>query len=542
MTLALLIAAVTLQVIVIALILVRRPAAPDLSATHEKIDASRRELIDMVRKESEIGRTSANAAAAELRDDMRKAQAAFAEAVTSNLRAVTDAQRSQLDAFALRLDALTNSLTQASNRQREEVATSLRTFNESMLRQLTQSAQLHQQASDKGRLESAAAAKTTREEIQSQLKLISDTMTQRQADLSAAQKTQLEALAKQVSATIESSQQQAELLRQVVEKQLSAVREDNQKQLEQMRATVDEKLQGTLEKRLGESFKQVSDRLELVHRGLGEMQSLASGVGDLKKVLSNVKVRGNWGEVQLGNLLEQMLTSEQFGKNVAVTGEGRDRVEFAVKLPGKSDDDRPVWLPIDAKFPQADYQRLVDASERADVEAVEAAAKALADSVWLAAKTIRDKYIQPPQTTDFGILFLPTEGLYAEVLRRPGLADKMQRDLRIIIAGPTTLTALLNSLQMGFHTLAIQKQSGEVSRLLGHVKGDFEKFSTTLKSVKSKLDSASSSIEQAQKRTEIIGKRLRKAGELSSTEDAPSLLPPPARQKEDEEGGPLFKS
>lgn len=208
-----------------------------------------------------------------------------------------------------------------------------------------------------------------------------------------------------------------------------------------------------------------------------------------------MKVRGNWGEVQLGNLLEQLLTPDQYGKNIAVTGEGRDCVEFAIKLPGKGDDEHPVWLPIDAKFPQSDYQRLVEASELADVEAVESAAKALSENVWDAAKTIRDKYIHAPQTTDFGILFLPTEGLYAEVLRRPGLADKMQRELRIIIAGPTTLTALLHSLQMGFHALAIQKPSGEVSKLLGAVKGDFEKFSITLKSVKVKFDSASSSIE-----------------------------------------------
>ena len=248
------------------------------------------------------------------------------------------------------------------------------------------------------------------------------------------------------------------------------------------------------------------------------MQTLASGVGDLKKVLSNVKVRGNWGEVQLGNLLEQLLTPDQYEKNVAVTGEGRERVEFAIKLPGKSDDEKPVWLPIDAKFPQDDYQRLVDASERADVDGIEASAKALTDRVKSFARDIRDKYIKVPATTEFGILFLPTEGLYAEVLRRPGVADDIQRDYRILIAGPTTLTAVLSSLQMGFRTLAIQKQSSEVWKVLGAVKTDFGKFKEVLDKVKAQLETAAGSIEKAQDRTRLIGNKLQKVQELPANE------------------------
>ncbi len=255
-------------------------------------------------------------------------------------------------------------------------------------------------------------------------------------------------------------------LKGVVETKLTQIQTDNSAKLEEMRKTVDEKLQGTLDKRLGESFKIVSDRLEQVHKGLGEMQTLAVGVGDLKKVLTNVKTRGTWGEVQLGNLLEQILTSGQYEKNVATKVGSADRVEFAIKLPGR-EEGKPIWLPIDAKFPKEDYERLVEAAEQADVEAVEQAAKQLEIRIKAEAADIHKKYIDVPNTTDFGILFLPTEGLYAEVLRRTGVADSVQRDFRVIIAGPTTLAALLNSLQMGFHTLAIEKRSSEVLDCFG---------------------------------------------------------------------------
>jgi len=290
--------------------------------------------------------------------------------------------------------------------------------------------------------------------------------------------------------------------------ELGSIRSENASKLEEMRRTVDEKLHATLEQRLGESFKQVSERLELVHRGLGEMQSLASGVGDLKKVLTNIKTRGTWGEVQLGALLEQILTPEQYGTNIATKPSSSTRVEFAIRLPGRDDIGNPVWLPIDAKFPMEDYHRLTEAQERADPIAVEEAGKAIESRIKLEARSIRERYIDPPHTTDFGILYLPTEGLYAEVLRRPGLAEVIQREHKINVAGPTTLAAMLNSLQMGFRTLAIEKRSSEVWRVLGAVKTEFEKFGGALAHTKKKLEEASNSIENTERRNRALNKRL----------------------------------
>jgi len=311
-------------------------------------------------------------------------------------------------------------------------------------------------------------------------------------------------------------------VRTTLETKLTAIQQDNAAKLEQMRATVDEKLQSTLETRLGQSFKLVSERLEAVQRGLGEMQSLASGVGDLKRVLSNVKTRGILGEMQLAALLEQMLTPEQYAANVATVPGSDERVEFAIRLPGGDRDDQ-VWLPIDAKFPREDYERLLDAQQQADVEAVERAAAALERRVREEAKTIRAKYIAPPTTTDFAILFLPTEGLYAEIIRRPGLFDNLQREQRVIVAGPTTLSAILNSLQMGFRTLAIQKRSSEVWQLLGAVKSEFGKFGDVLTMVRKKLDEASKHIDKTAIRTRAIERKLRDV-ETMPGEQAQQLL------------------
>ena len=288
-----------------------------------------------------------------------------------------------------------------------------------------------------------------------------------------------------------------------------------------MRKTVDEKLHATLEQRLGDSFKLVSERLELVHKGLGEMQTLAAGVGDLKKVLTNVKTRGTWGEVQLEALLDQLLTAEQYEKNVITRPGSNERVEFAIRLPGGEmggNDKQPVWLPIDAKFPMEDYQRLIEAQERAEPVAVELAAKALEQRLRLEAKTIREKYVEPPATTDFAILYLPTEGLYAEALRRSGLADSLQRDYRISIAGPTTLAALLNSLQMGFRTLAIEKRSSEVWGVLGAIKTEFGKFGEALDATRKKLEQATKSIESAGVRTRQIERKLKGVEALPAAE------------------------
>jgi len=291
-----------------------------------------------------------------------------------------------------------------------------------------------------------------------------------------------------------------------------------------MRQTVDEKLQGTLEKRLGESFKIVSERLELVHKGLGEMQTLATGVGDLKKVLTNVKTRGTWGEVQLGVLLDQVLNPDQFVANL-VTKDGGERVDFAIRLPGQgADKDETVWLPIDAKFPIEDYQRLIESQERSDAEGVEAAGKQLENRVKACAGDICGKYLNPPTTTDFGILFLPIEGLFAEVIRRTGLIEAIQRECRVVIAGPTTLWSILSSLQMGFRTLAIQKRSSEVWNLLAAVKTEWTKYGDVLDAVQKKLNQASNTIEEARVRSKAIGRRLRDVQELPSTE-ASALLP-----------------
>jgi DNA recombination protein RmuC len=297
-------------------------------------------------------------------------------------------------------------------------------------------------------------------------------------------------------------------VRGTLQTQLAGLQAENAAKLEQIRATVDDKLQATLEARLGESFRLVSERLEQVHRGLGEMQTLAAGVGDLKRVLTNVKSRGLFGEVQLGALLEQVLSPEQYAKNVKTRPGAKEPVEFAIRMPGK-EDGASVWLPIDAKFPTEDYERLLAAQEAADREAVEAAARALENRIRVEARSIREKYVEPPHTTDFAILFLPAEGLFAEVLRRPGLTEALNRELRIVIAGPTTLFAMLNSLQMGFRTLALERRSAEVWQVLGAVKTEFARFGEVLARVKSQLATAANTIEQAQTRTRQMERKLR---------------------------------
>jgi DNA recombination protein RmuC len=312
-------------------------------------------------------------------------------------------------------------------------------------------------------------------------------------------------------------------VRATLEAKIKDLQADNGARLEEMRKTVDEKLHATLESRLSASFQQVSERLERVHQGLGEMQQLALGVGDLKRVLTNVKTRGTWGEVQLEMLLEQVLTPEQYAKNVeTITGTGA-RVEFALKLPGQTEGGAPVWMPIDAKFPNEQYERLLEAADSADAEGVALAGRELERAVRLEAKTISEKYVSPPHTTDFAILFLPTEGLYAEVMRRPGLADELQRLHRISIAGPSTLSALLNSLQMGFRTLALEKRSSEVWQVLGAVKTEFGKFGDVLAATKLTLERAAKNIESAETRSRQMARKL-KTVEALPAEAAQLLL------------------
>jgi len=369
------------------------------------------------------------------------------------------------------------------------------------------------------RQETSNSARQAREELGAALSASTEALQRRMVENLRMQRGQLDSFAKQLIAMAKLNEDKLEAMRRTMEIQLRALQEDNTRQLERMRATVDEKLQTTLEKRLGESFRQVSERLEQVYKGLGEMRSLATGVGDLKKVLTNVKTRGTWGEIRLSHILEQILTPEQYGVNVATGKNSNDRVEFAVKLPGPDPDkDQVVWLPIDAKFPQEDYQRLVDAQEAADKELADKSFKSLENRIKHEARNIRDKYIDPPHTTDFAIMFLPVEGLYAEVLRQPGLCDTLQREHRIVVTGPTTLAALLNSLQMGFRTLAIEKRSSEVWELLGAVKAQFGKFGDVLAQTKKKLQEASNTIDKAEVRTRAIERRLRAVQELPQGE------------------------
>jgi len=368
------------------------------------------------------------------------------------------------------------------------------------------------------RQDSLLSSKTLKEEMSLTMKHFTDTLTALIGEMGRVQGERLSAFGERLEKLTSSNEAKLDGLKAAVEERLRCIQEDNAKQLESMRATVDEKLQGTLEKRLGESFKQVSDRLEQVYKGLGEMQALATGVGDLKKVLTNVKTRGTWGEVQLWAMLEQVLNPDQYDVNVATKG-GAERVEFAIRLPGRgADPDDVVWLPIDAKFPVEDWQRLVEAQERSDAEGAEAASKGLENRIKQCAWDICEKYLNPPATTDFGILFLPIEGLFAEVIRRPGLAEFVQRECKVVIAGPTTIWSILNSLQMGFRTLAIEKRSSEVWDLLGAVKTEWTKYGDVLAKVQKKLHEASNTIDQAQTRTRAIGRKLKDVQELPADE------------------------
>ena len=383
------------------------------------------------------------------------------------------------------------------------------------------------------RQETAHSARQARQELGNTLKLSGESIQQRLLENIRMQKDQLDSFSKQLVAMARLNEEKLAAMRQTMETQLRTLQEDNSKKLEQMRATVDEKLHITLEKRLGESFKQVSDRLEQVYKGLGEMRTLAAGVGDLKKVLTNVKTRGTWGEIRLSHILEQILTPDQYEVNVATKKNSNDRVEFAIKLPGQATEkDKVVWMPIDSKFPQEDYQRLMDAQEAADKELADKSLRNLEMRIKAEAKYIKDKYLDPPHTTDFGIMFLPVEGLYAEVLRRPGLCDNLQREHRIVVTGPTTLAALLNSLQMGFRTLAIERRSSEVWELLGMVKTEFGNFGDVLAKTKKKLQEASNTIDQAEVRTRSIERKLRDVQEIPRADSAELIEEPELRETE----------
>lgn len=383
------------------------------------------------------------------------------------------------------------------------------------------------------RQEIAESGRSARLEATQSLATFQQTLVQQSAEATRTQNSQIDAfgqqlalLQKTLSDTLtlqlgnvsESNARRMAEVRQTLEAQLAQLQTSNAAKLDEMRATVDEKLQSTLQARLGESFKQVAERLEQVHKGLGEMQTLAQGVGDLKHLLTNVKTRGMFGEAQLASLLEQVLVPDQYAAQVATKPGSKNVVDFAIKLPGKSDSGQPLWLPIDAKFPNEDYERLLDAQGRADVLAAEAAGKALELRIRLEAKSINEKYVEPPHTTDFAILFLPTEGLYAEVLRRPGLMESLQRDHRITLAGPTTLLAILSSLQMGFRTLALEKRSSEVWQVLGAVKNEFGKFGEVLAKVKSQTETVLKTLDSAQVRSRAMDRALRQVESLPDSQ------------------------
>ena len=399
--------------------------------------------------------------------------------------------------------------------QRQEVLNSIQNNSERLEREL--------------RREVTESARAGRQETAQNLATFQQTLVQQSAEATRTQNTQIDAfgqqlaglqkslsdtLSTQLTGLSESNARRLAEIRQTLDLQLAQLQTTNAAKLDEMRATVDEKLQSTLQARLGESFKQVADRLEQVHKGLGEMQTLAQGVGDLKHLLTNVKTRGIFGEAQLASLLEQVFVSDQYAVQVATRPGSKNVVDFAIKLPGKADDGTPLWLPIDAKFPNEDYERLLDAQGRAHVADAEAAGKALEVRIRLEAKSIAEKYIEPPYTTDFAILFLPTEGLYAEVLRRPGLMEVLQREHRITLAGPTTLLAMLSSLQMGFRTLALEKRSSEVWQVLGAVKTEFGKFGDVLAKVKSQTEGVLKTLDNAEVRSRAMGRALKKVEAL----------------------------
>lgn len=541
------IAIVLLLVVVVMLVFVlRRAASKDLSpiiSRLETMEESQERTERGVKEEFSRNRQESAEQGRGLREEVQASLKNSTDSLVQSVDRISAAQQQRLEDFARQLNALKQAGDTSGSQLRLELTNALNVIKEAQDKRLSENAlQLQQHFESFGRRLSEFSqanqegATQTRIELSGTLRDFKDSLQKQMNDMAGLQKQQLDSFAVQLATLTEKNEKKSDELRNAVEGKLTQLQSDNAAKLEEMRRTVDEKLQGTLDKRLGESFKQVSDRLEQVHKGLGEMQALASGVGDLKRVLTNVKTRGTWGEMQLGNLLEQILTADQYARNVRTKPTGGETVEFAIKLPGPEENDgNVVWLPIDVKFPKEAYELLVDASERGDAAGVEQAAKSLELGVRLQARVIRDKYLAPPHTTDFGLLYLPTEGLYAEVLRRPGLVDSLQREQRVVIVGPTTLAALLNSLQMGFRTLAIQKRSSEVWKVLSAVKTEFGKFGDMLDKVKKKLDETGNTIDDAVHRTRQIEKKLRKVEALPVDEGVALLAETQSADSDNEE-------
>jgi DNA recombination protein RmuC len=527
--------ALLVAIVVMLVSVLRRSSGQDSAAIINRLESmerSRERSERDVKEEFVRNRQESTEQGRSLRGEVHAALKTSTDSLVQSVDRISEAQQQRLEDFANQLNLLKQAGDASGSHLRLELTNALNGIKEAQDKRLSENAaqlQQHFESFSKRLLEFSQAnqegATKTRVELSGAIKDFNDSLQKQVNDATLFQKHQLDSFSSQLANLTEKNDKKSDELRIVVEGRLTQLQSDNASKLEEMRRTVDEKLQGTLDKRLGESFKLVSDRLEQVHKGLGEMQSLASGVGDLRRVLTNVKTRGTWGEMQLGNLLDQILTPDQYGRNVRTNPGGGEMVEFAIKLPGPDEhDEKVVWLPIDVKFPKEDYELLVDASERGDAEGVEEATKSLEHGVQLQARLVRSKYLAPPHTTDFGLLYLPTEGLYAEVLRRPGLVDSIQREQRVVVVGPTTLAALLNSLQMGFRTLAIQKRSSEVWRVLGAVKTEFGKFGDMLDKVKKKLDETGNTIEDAVHRSRQIEKKLRNV-EALPVDEGVALLP-----------------
>lgn len=493
-------------------------------------DAGLRQLEGAIRAEFASSRTEAAASAQSLRAEVGTQFRAFADDVRKLLGDAGAAQSRQLTSFSAALaDGRKESQTAAQS-LREEVLNAFQNLSDNVRVTLGQVAAEHQNRFDAfaatlnaNGIAATTSAKDFREQMTATLTRLGDAQATQFTLLAKQQGERLDDIGKKLTELTAKNEVRSEELRKSVEERLERLRVDNEAKLEQMRLTVDEKLQSTLETRLGESFKQVSERLEQVHRGLGEMQTLATGVGDLKRVLSNVKSRGGWGEVQLGMLLDDMLTRDQFEANVRVRPDSNEVVEFAVRFPGK-EDGTPLYLPIDAKFPHEDYDRLLVAQEAVVTEDIDKAGAALERAIRSQAKTICEKHVHPPHTTDFAIMYLPTEGLFAEVIRRPGLATDLQSKHRVMVTGPTTLAALLSSLQMGFRTLAIEKRSSEVWQVLGAAKAEFKRYSDVWDKLGKQLDTARKTVEDAGKRTRAVERKLRDVETLEPAQGAVDIL------------------
>jgi DNA recombination protein RmuC len=498
-TLLIVLIAVALANLLLTVFLARRDTRNAARAVEEAVVAfdksiSRFETAmkdDFARSRDESGRN-----ARELREEQLQAFKSLTDSTLGRMKEMADLQKNQLDVFSQNLSGLMQTTVERLDRMTEAIEKRFAAIQET----------------------SDLNSRANREELARSLESFRDQFRGSIEEFNRVQNEKFTVLEGKQGELVQTTELRFEKVREVLETKLKAMQDDNSEKLERMRLTVDEKLHKTLEERLGDSFKLVSDRLELVHRGLGEMQTLATGVGDLKRVLANVKTRGTLGEYRLESILEQLLSPEQYGRNVCTKADSRDVVEFAIRLPGKEDPEKAVWLPLDSKFPQSKYEALIDAYDAVNPELIERSVKDLETAVKIAAKDIRDKYLDPPNTTDFAIMFLPIEGLYAEVVKRPALFEVLQREYHVTVAGPSTLAAILNSLQMGFRTLAIEKRSSEVWSLLGAVKTEFHRFGDMLDGVQKNLDAASRKISTASSKSRTIERKLRKVQELPSPE------------------------